>query len=504
MRPVLDVAAMREADLAAQETTPVAVLMERAGTFLARGVLRTLGGAYGRRVTVVAGKGNNGGDGRVAAGKLALAGVRVRVVDATAAAGELASAVTGADAVVDAAYGTGFRGSYDAPPVPQGCAVIACDIPSGVDGDTGAASGLPMRADRTVTFAALKPGLLLGDGPALAGRVTVADIGVDVGFADPAAADPAAGRAAAGSFPAERTEVPARGRPRHPVAIGLVEDADVDSLVPARGRDTHKWRAAVTVVAGSPGMTGAAGLCARAALRTGSGMVRLAVPAPAAVLASIDAGDAVVVALPAQDWAQPACVAAERSRVLVAGPGLGRTPETVASVRRLVATCRLPLVLDADAVVALGGIADAEELLAARRATTAEPVVLTPHEGELASLAGAAPSPDRIAWVRSVATRLGAVVLLKGPTTVVADPGGDVRLADAGDARLATPGTGDVLAGMVAALVARGVARPLDAAALAAHAHGRAGGLGCAEGLVAGDLPDLVARWLTARRDACR
>ncbi len=493
MRPVLDVAAMREADMAAQETTPVAVLMERAGTFLARGVLRTLGGAYGRRVTVVAGKGNNGGDGRVAAGKLALAGVRVRVVDVTAAAGELGSAVRGADAVVDAAYGTGFRGSYDAPPVPQGCAVVACDIPSGVDGDTGSASGLPMHADRTVTFAALKPGLLLGDGPAFAGRVTVADIGIDVG--DPHAA---------GAVLAGRESAAAQEGSSRPPAIALVEDADVDRLVPARARDTHKWRSAVTVVAGSPGMTGAAGLCARAALRAGSGMVRLAIPASPSGPVSVEAGDAVVVALPAGDWAQPACATAERSRVVVAGPGLGRAPETVASVRRLVATCRLPLVLDADAIGALGGIDDAEELLAGRRATTTEPVVLTPHEGELGSLAGPAPGPDRIAWVRSVAARLKVVVLLKGPTTVVADPSGNARLVTAGDARLATPGTGDVLAGMVAALVARGVGEPLDAAALGAHVHGRAAALGYAEGLVAGDVPDLVARWLTARRDACR
>ena len=165
--------------------------------------------------------------------------------------------------VIDAAYGTGFRGDYRAPAVPAGVPVLAVDIPSGVDGDTGAACGEPLRADVTVTFAALKPGLLQGEGAALAGRVEVADIGLDTGDA----------------------------------RMWLVDDADVARLLAPRPRDAHKWQSAVAVVAGSPGMTGAAALCARAAYRAGAGMVRLGVPGASG--GDLPVGEAVGTVLPA-------------------------------------------------------------------------------------------------------------------------------------------------------------------------------------------------------------
>jgi len=445
MRPVATVAEVRSADAAALEHVDQSVLVARAGTAVAVQALGMLGAGYGRRVVVVAGKGSNGGDGRVAAALLRRRGARVAVFDAASAPVRLPPC----DLVIDAAYGTGFRGRYDAPEVPAGAMVLAVDVPSGVDGNTGSASGAPMVAGRTVTFAALKPGLLQADGPRFAGEVVVADIGVPV------------------------------GRP----AIGLVEDADVDLLVPRRTRDTNKWTTAVAVVAGSPGMEGAAALAAGGASHAGAGMVRLGVPGAGAGPGPWPI-EAVRLALPAEGWSGEVLKVLDRCRALVIGPGLGRAESTQAEIRRLLARSPVPAVVDADALHALG---EAPRLGA---------VVLTPHDGEYAYLAKEAPGADRIAAARRLAERTGAVVLLKGSLTAVAAPGGQVLLAAAGSARLATAGTGDVLSGVIGALLARGVPA-LEAAALAAHIHGRAAGLGRAEGMVAGDLPVLVSTWLS-------
>ncbi|HEX5945938.1 MAG TPA: NAD(P)H-hydrate epimerase, partial [Acidimicrobiales bacterium] len=253
MLPVLTPAEMGAVDAAAPE--PVDVLIGRASAAVARHALALLGGGYGRRVVVVAGKGNNGNDGRDAAVRLRRRGVRVQMVDA-AAAPDVAPT---ADLVIDAAYGTGFQGTYR-PPDPAGAPVLAVDIPSGVDGVTGAtAEGGAVRADRTVTFAALKPGLLFHPGRALAGDIHLADIGLDAGDGETGPV------AAAGSGPAAP-------------AAGLVGAGDVARWLPPRPVDTHKWRSAVVIAAGSPGMTGAAHLAARAAQRAGAGMVRVATP----------------------------------------------------------------------------------------------------------------------------------------------------------------------------------------------------------------------------------
>ena len=168
---------MRAVDAAALARVDEATLVERAGTAVATWALRLMGGSYGRRVVVIAGKGNNGADGRVAAARLRRRGRPCEVVEALDGPERIGPRGT-VDLVVDAAFGTGFRGEYRAPAVPAGVPVLAVDIPSGVDGDTGEACGEPLRADCTVTFAALKPGLLFGDGPLLAGRVVVADIGL--------------------------------------------------------------------------------------------------------------------------------------------------------------------------------------------------------------------------------------------------------------------------------------------------------------------------------------
>ena len=451
MQPVLTTTEMQAVDALAMATTPLDELVERAGTKVALAALELMGGAYGRRVVLICGRGNNGADGRVAARLLARRGARVRIV-APGEVDDLIGAGPGIDLVVDAAFGTGFRGTYDAPRVPAGVPVLAVDIPSGVAGDTGEACGRPLAATRTVTFVAPKPGLLQWDGAALAGEVTVVDIGLPVG--------------------AHR--------------IDLLEDADVAGLLPGRDPGGNKWRAAVGVVAGSPGMTGAAVLCARAAYRAGAGMVRLGVPGgdPAALAAT----EAVGIELAATGWAQAALEATAKCRALVVGPGLGRTHGTADDVRQLLAGSRVPVVVDADGLHALGRV---DEQPMPSGAT----VVLTPHDGEYERLLGTAPGPDRIEAARMLARVSGAVALLKGPTTVVADPSGRVLLARTGTPALASAGTGDVLSGVIAAFLARGVP-PFEAGALAAHVHGRAGALGHWAGLLAGDLPDLVARVL--------
>ena len=472
MKPVLRVEEMRAVDADALRTVSEETLVERAGTAVATWAVRMLGGTYGRHVVIVAGKGNNGADGRVAAARLRRRGARVTVVEATDAPDRIGTVGT-VDLVIDAAYGTGFRGTYRAPAVPAGVPVLAVDIPSGVNGDTGEACGEPLRADLTVTFAALKTGLVQGDGSLLAGRVEVADIGLDV----------------------------SRAR------MWVIEDADVARLLAPRPRDAHKWQSAVAVVAGSPGMTGAAGLCARAAYRAGAGMVRLGVPG--GDLSDLPVSEAVGASLPVTGWSAQALVMSERCRALVVGPGLGRGNPTVADVRELVAAATVPVVVDADGLYALGTGSEIGAALHAGPDTTASAgsvpgrgrptVVLTPHDGEFTRLAGAPPGTDRIAAADALAQRCGAVVLLKGSTTVVADPAGRVLLATAGSPRLATAGTGDVLSGVIGAFVARGV-DPHHAAALAAHVHGRAAELGSPEGLVAGDLAELIGRWLSGIR----
>ncbi len=459
MRSVVTVAEMRAADERARRVVAESELIRRAGFATATAAIDMLGGAYGRRVAVLAGKGNNGNDGRVAAAVLRRRGARVVVLDAS----RPPARIGGVELLVDAAYGTGFGGSYDAPEVAEGVAVLAVDIPSGVDGDTGEAPGRPLAAERTVSFAALKPGLVMGEGASLAGRVQVADIGVSV------------------------------GRP----SIGLVEQADLAGL-PRRGRETHKWASAVAVVAGSPGMEGASFLCARGASRAGAGMVRLAVPGAGASATGPWPAEAVRLPLGHEDWAGDVLGMLERCRALVIGPGLGRSDSTAAAVRRVIGESPVPVVADADALFALGDAASAAAVVR----SSGRVVVLTPHDGEYRRLAGEAPGPDRVGAARRLAAATGAIVLVKGSTTAVAAPGRselpDVLLSNAGSPALATAGSGDVLGGIIAAFIASGL-DPHRAAAFAAFVHGAAARRGRPRGLLAIDLPDLVSDWLSGR-----
>lgn len=429
MLPVVTPEEMAAIDAAAPE--PVGVLIERAGHAVANVALEMLGGGYGRRVVVHAGSGNNGADGVAAARALEHRGVRCEVI------GPTDTPRRPGDLVIDGCVGTGLGRPFTPPPV-GGTPVLAIDIPSGVDGLTGEVRGAALRARRTVTFAAHKPGLLLGEGSSLTGHITVADIGLDV------------------------------GRP----ATALVTDDDLRNW-PSRPRNAHKWDAAVWVIGGQPGMTGAPSLAAEAAARSGAGYVALSTPGAAPV----GHREAVGIALPETGWSAVVDDRAHRFGALVIGPGL---PTRSVDDLDAVLAMGVPSVLDAGAI----------DLVAQRTESVAgRPVVLTPHDGEFERLMGRAVGVDRIDTVRRAASDLDAVVLLKGPTTVVAAPDGRVRLVTAGDQRLATAGTGDVLSGVIGAALATGL-EPLEAAALGAQLHGRAVSGTHRSVIVASDLLD--------------
>ncbi|WP_051063203.1 NAD(P)H-hydrate epimerase, partial [Ilumatobacter nonamiensis] len=442
MIPVVTPDEMRAIDAAAPE--PVEVLIHRAGGAVFRAALDLLGGTYGRRVNVIAGAGNNGADGRDAAERLQARGVRVRVFDVKACPEELPPA----DLVIDAAFGTGFRAEAARPWTAPGIGdapVLAVDIPSGVDSLSGEAGPAVLRADRTVTFQALKPGLVFGDGAALAGEVEVVDIGLDTGA----------------------------------IRCHLVEATDVASWWPTRPSNSHKWKSAVKVIAGSPGMPGAAELCTAAAARGGAGLVSLSAPGCRPHTRS----EVVQREIPVGGFGEAALDDIGRFGALVIGPGLGRGDDTLTATRECIGDAPVPVVVDGDALFAVARSRDgAEPLLRRRQLST----VLTPHDGEFAQLTGQRPSVDRIASARAAADEFDSTVLLKGPTTVIASPPpshfeadgyealgwgddgapGGVLLVDRGDQRLATAGSGDVLSGLIGAALAAGA--PPDRAAAAA------------------------------------
>ncbi len=447
-RPVVTPAEMAAIDADAPE--PVEVLIERAGWAVARSARRLLAATAhartsGARILVVAGKGNNGADGRSAARHLAAAGGAVDIIGP----GDGVPPGRRYDLVIDAAFGTGFRGTYDGPAVGD-VPVLAVDIPSGVDGSTGAAPGAPLPATATVTFAAPKPGLLFEPGRSLAGPVEVADIGLDC----------------------------SRAR------IWLLDEVDVLRHWPRRRPTDHKWRRAVWVVGGGPGMDGAPGLAAAATARAGAGYVAVSIPGAERPGPSLPVES--VYRPVAGAWAATVIDDGDRFASFVLGPGLPADDLTGIEVRSVVAaTGDRGVVCDGgaiDAVAADPTVLDGRDV----------PAVLTPHDGEFARLVGRAPGPDRIDDVRRAAAELGAVIVAKGPTTVVAHPDGRVLVSAAGDARLATAGTGDVLAGIVGAGLAGGL-DPFLAGGLAAELHARAACRGRDVGLIASDLPPLVA-----------
>ena len=449
MIPIVTPAEMAAIDAAAPEGTDV--LVARAGAAVAVAARRMMGGTYGRRVLVAAGKGNNGADGRVAAAALERWGVRCRVVTPPEALELVATADTESpasatwDLVIDAAYGTGLRGSWGADRAPA-APVLAVDIPSGIDALTGEDYGC-WPAAATVTFGALKPGLLLHPGAAAAGEVELAPIGLDASGA----------------------------------VSWLVTDADADAALPSAEPAAHKWRRAVRIIAGSPQMRGAGHLVCAAAQQAGAGMVVVSSPGVRAADVARPT-EAVARDLRPGDWADPALEGIKRFDAAVIGPGIGADPTALAQAARFIADCPVPLVVDADGLTAL---VEHPECLHERTA----PTVLTPHDGEFAKLTGDPPAADRFDAVRRAADEFNAVVLLKGPTTLVAAraaantsaPSAAVLAAASGTARLATAGSGDVLSGVIAAVLSAGATEPdavLLGTAAAAHWHGRTATLG--------------------------
>jgi len=458
----------------AEAPEPVDELIDRAGWATARAALRLLreirssgrwDGAliYGARVAVLAGKGNNGADGRSAARFLRRRGVTCEVFDVGGSApADDSDRRPGSDydLIIDACFGTGLRGDFwsDELPVDVGdTPVLAVDIPSGVNGMTGQTQGRPLPAMATVTFAALKPGLLFEPGRSLAGRVEVADIGLDC----------------------------SRARLWH------LGPADL-ARWPKRQPSAHKWGHAVAVVGGGPGMSGAATLTGRAALRAGAGYVINTRPGPMVGPDPAQPTEAVTVSLD-DDWDRLSSQVG-RCAAVVVGPGLDLDDrDTDNAVKRLLRESDAAVVLDAGAIRP-----DVIETVVGRRSAEKRLPVLTPHDGEFERLMSSKPGPDRLAAVRRVADSHRAVVVLKGPSTVVAQPDGRALISTAGDQRLATAGTGDVLAGIIGAGLSLGLDSFL-AAGLGVELHGRAALRGRRVGLTAGDLPDLVAELLTSR-----
>ena len=450
MRPVVSVAEMVAFDAAALETTSHETLVNRAGYAVAMQAIKMLGVTTGRRVVIVAGKGSNGADGHVCASVLRSRGAKVVIVSPDAPA----EALRGAALVIDAAVGTGLRRDYVAPRPPDDVAVLSVDLPSGLDGDTGVAHGQPFCADVTVTMGALKAGQLLGDGPDLCGDLVVADIGIDASGA----------------------------------SMALVDDDDF-GLIPPRERTAHKWSAAVVAVAGSDGMEGAAALSALGALHAGAGMVRLVTTGS---LSQIPL-EVVSCSVSAGELAETALRESARAGALLLGPGLGDDPMVQSAVRGILEHRTVPVVLDADGLGAVGTVDELARLVAARP----HGVVCTPHDGELARLLGRLVGADWVERLIEAVDATGATFLSKGSTTVIVSPGvprPEVRFVTSGTTQLATAGTGDVLAGILAALIARGMSVP-DAASIGAHLHGRASSRGSGT-LVAAALPHLVGEVL--------
>jgi NAD(P)H-hydrate epimerase len=507
---VVTAAQMREIDRRATEEYGISglVLMENAGLRVFDCVRQVLGRLEGKLVVILAGKGNNGGDGLVTARHLVQHGVQVKVIldgDPAAMIGEaginleiwrrlgqrvyllqernaiqvLQIALMQADLVVDGLYGTGFRGEIRGraqkviEAVNQsGKPVVAVDIPSGVEADTGAVRGAAIQADHTVCFGLPKLGLVLEPGSSRVGELHVVDI----------------------SLPRPLLDAP---NGRHLLTAALVR-----SWLPRRTPEAHKGCFGhVLVVAGARGMLGAACLTAKAVARTGAGLVTLAVPRSLQAAAAGIWPEIMTLGLPETGVGTLSRAAQERIEeylarvtVLALGPGLSTQPETVEMVRELLPGVRVPCVFDADGLNAASLLNPAEWFSTLGRGGA--PLVVTPHPGEMARLLGSRTvevQADRLGVAERAAAEWQCIVVLKGARSLVAAPGGPTYINPTGNSGMATGGSGDVLTGMVAGLLAQGLA-PDWAAAAAVFLHGRAGDLAAAErgyaSLVAGDILD--------------
>jgi len=518
--PVLTAEEMRRADRHAisEAGIPGTVLMENAGAAVARVVAERHPAAS--RIVVLCGRGMNGGDGFVVTRRLAAraqalllgrrddvtgdarhhlqeceraAPGRVTEVAAAEAWSSALARIEAADLVVDAVLGTGLRSAPNGlaalaieamrARLEAGVPVVAVDLPSGVPSDTGALDWAVAGATSTVTFAAPKRGHVLPPACDTVGELVVADIGIP----------PASLAAAAPS-------------------LFLIEDRDAALAFPRRARSAHKGDFGhVLVVAGSVGKTGAAVLAAGGALRSGAGLVTVATPEPCLAIVATSRAEIMTepLAVTGSGGLDPSglerllALARERDAVVL-GPGLGQDEATQELVRRFVRECPVPLVIDADGLNALAPLGEeGRALLRGRAAAT----ILTPHPGEMARLvAGKTAELQRVRAeaALALARETGAIVVLKGERTLVAEPGGRAAICPNGNPGMATGGTGDVLAGVTGSLLARHGA--LLAATAAPFVHGRAGDLVAAqlgeEGLVAGDLIEALPRAVESVRTA--
>ncbi|MGV9392553.1 NAD(P)H-hydrate dehydratase [Streptomyces olivaceus] len=484
MRTAYSVETVRNAERELMARLPEGALMQRAAAGLAAACAQVLGRVagrvYGSRVVLLVGSGDNGGDALYAGARLARRGAGVTAVllapdrahgagvtalrraGGRTAEGDSASAldaIARADLVLDGIVGIGGKGGLREAAVPLAdaaarsrAAVVAVDLPSGVDADTGEVRGAVVRADLTVTFGAHKPGLLIDPAREYAGAVRLVDIGL--------------------ALPAEAAEAEA------------LQHADVALLLPVPGAESDKYRRGVVgVAAGSARYPGAAVLAVAGALRGGAGAVRYVGPA----------GDAVIARFPETLVSDEGPKRAGRVQAWVVGPGAGDDASTVAEVL----AAEVPVLIDADGL----RLADPEAV----RSRTA-PTLMTPHAGEAAALLGASREEvegARLSSARELAARYGAAVLLKGSTTVIASPdGGPVLVNPTGTSWLATAGSGDVLSGLAGSLLATGLSA-LDAGSTAAYLHGLAGRL-AARGAPAGahDVAEAIpAAWRDVRGD---
>ena len=497
---------MREIDQRAMTefAIPGLVLMENAGLRVVQAVLEKMPAIQGRTVTVFAGRGNNGGDGLVAARHLFNLGAEVKVLlldspekitgdaavnlDIWRKMGQKVYTVTQkddfnavrlflvkTDLIIDAIYGTGFKGAVkeyagriieaiNASEKP----VVAVDLPSGVEADTGSVSGPCIRAGVTVTFGLPKVGLLLEPGAGYVGELRVVDISLPgVLLTD------------------ER------------ISLNLISQSLVRGWLPFRPSSSHKGDyGRVLVIGGSIGMAGAACLAAAAAARAGAGLVTLAVPEGIYIPVASKLTEVMVAPVPQTGEGTLSREALpvlkgllERSDVLALGPGLSTNPQTAEAVRKLVSLTRLPTVLDADGLNALAGYTDG--LKKAGRA-----LVLTPHPGEMARLAGittAEVQRERLKTARHWSSEWGVVLALKGARSIVAGPDGRAYINSTGNPGMASGGSGDVLTGIIAGLLAQGMEAALAAAA-GVYLHGLAGDMAARDkgmmGIIAGDILD--------------
>jgi NAD(P)H-hydrate epimerase len=507
MKRIVTPAEMQEIDRKTiQEfAIPGETLMENAGKAVFEAIRSKFPGFKNMRIAVFCGKGNNGGDGLVVTRLLKMSGAMPRVfilgsiqnlrTDSLVQFNKMIAAGIQPefideeryekdderpDLVIDALLGTGARGDLRGALYQivrtinewrtEGSHVLAIDVPSGLNGETGRPENMVVRAHATVTMGLPKTGLLFGDGKNYTGDLIVADLG----------------------FPAELT----RGGD-----VQLIEAIDVRERLTERRHDAHKHMfGKVLIIGGSRGMTGAVALAARAAMRGGAGLVRVAAPPPVTDVVRVTVPEVMTAdldATPAGSIARSAmpklAEQLEWSSVVAMGCGLSQNDETMAMVKEFVRTLNKPAVIDADAIIALAG-----EFELIQNIQT--DVLFTPHAGEFAMLSGTIKEKllaDRPAYTRAAAKKLQKPILLKGSPTLVADPSGAIFVNPNGNPGMATGGSGDVLTGLIAALLGQGL-MTVDAGFVGAYLHGLAGDLAAAEkserGLTAGDLIDYLPR----------